>query len=294
MTRPSRASSRAAWVLATLALAPTTAHADAPPPGAAAPGRPATDFEAQLAAKAPAIVSLKYLAIFDASSEYAATAHGVVVDPSGLVLLANEGNFVDASVKVRDIKVIVGSDPKEWGAILVARDTTLDLAWVQIVDLEGRTLAAIDLEKGRDPKLGEDLFGVTRAGRGFDYAPSLKRCYVTSRIESPRLVWDFDGEFRESGLPVFDAAGTPVAVIVAQHSAEGADEDGGSHDEVFLLPLSVASKSLAAAKRRVPDALAKAREAAKEAPKETPKDGEPKAPAMDDAPKPPEPSTPAR
>ena len=44
-------------------------------------------------------------------------------------------------------------------------DTTLDLAWVQIVDLEGRTLAAIDLEKGRDPKLGEDLFGVTRAGR---------------------------------------------------------------------------------------------------------------------------------
>ena len=45
----------------------------------------------------------------------------------------------------------------------------------------------------------------------FDYAPALKRCYVTSRIESPRLVWDFDGEFKESGLPVFDATGTPVA-----------------------------------------------------------------------------------
>ncbi len=275
-----------------LALAPSPARADAPAPAVAPP-----DYEAQLAAKAPAVVTLKYLAVFDASNEYAATARGVVVDPSGLVLLANE-NFVDASVKVRDIKVIVGSDPKEWGAILVARDTALDLAWVQIVDLEGKTLPAIDLEKGRDPKIGENLFGVTRAGRGFDYAPAIKRCYVTSRIESPRLVWDFDGEFKESGLPVFDASGTPVAVIASQPSAEGADEDGGSHDEVFLLPLATASKSLAAAKKRVPDALAKAKEAAKEAPKETPKDapkdGEPKPPAPDDAPKPTEPATPGK
>ena len=265
-------------------LSSSSARADGPPPAAAA-----VDYEGQLAAKAPAIVSVKYLAVFDASNEYPATAHGVVVDPSGLVLLANE-NFGDASVKIRDIHVIVGSDPKEWAAILVARDTALDLAWVQIVDLEGKSLAAIDLEKGRDPKLGENLFGVTRAGRGFDYAPALKRCYVTSRIESPRLVWDFDGEFKESGLPVFDATGAPVAVIASQTSAEGSDDDGGSHDEVFLLPLSAVSKSLVAAKKRIPDALAKAKEAAKDAPK----DAAPESPKAPDAPKPPEPATPAK
>jgi len=265
-----------------LAIAP--AHADEPVAAAAAAA--ATDYEAQLAAKAPTIVSLKYLAVYDGSTEFPATCRGFVADPSGLVLLSNE-NFGDGQIKIRDVKVLLGNDPKEWSAVIVARDKTLDLAYVQILDLEGKTLPAIDLEQGRDPKIGDNLFGVTRNGRGFDYAPAIRRLYVTSRIESPRLFWDFNGEFQESGLPVFDAGGRPVAVIVNQQSAEGADEGGGSHQDVFLLPLSAVTKSLAQAKKRVVDVVARA----KAEPREPATPEAPKPPAPD-APKPPEPAVP--
>ncbi len=239
------------------------------------------DYEAHLAAIAPSIVSLKYLAAYDASSEYPMTCHGFIVDPTGLIVLSND-NFGEGTVKIRAIKALLGNDPKERPAVLVARDTTLDLAYVQILDLEGKTLPAIDLEKGRDPKIGENLFGVTRAERGFDYAPSLLRLYVTSRIESPRLFWDFSGEFGEDGLPAFDASGRPVGVIVLQQSAEGSDEGGGSHSDLFILPLNVVTKSLAQVRKRVPEVVAKAREAAKE-PVETPKEPAMGDAAMDDA-----------
>ena len=234
------------------------------------------DYEARLAAIAPTVVSLKYLAVFDGSSEAPAMCRGFLVDPTGLVLLSND-NFGEGTVKIRDVKVLLANEPKEWGAVIVARDKTLDLAYVQILDLEGKVLPAIDLEKGRDPKVGENLFGVTRAGRGFDYAPSLKRLYVTGHIESPRPFWDFSGDFSESGLAAVDHTGKPVGVLVNQQSAEGSDEDGGSHQDVFILPLSAVSKSLAQAKKRVPESIAKAKEAPKE-PTEAPKE-----PAMDDA-----------
>lgn len=256
------------------------------------PAAGAPDYEAHLAAKAPSVVTLKYLAVYGGSDEYASTCRGFVVDPTGLVMLSNE-NFGEGSVKIRDIKVLLGSDPKEWAGVIVARDSTLDLAYVQILDLEGKALAAIDLEQGREPRVGENLFGVTRNGRGFDYAPALRRLYVSSRIESPRLFWDFTGEFGESGLPAFDLEGTPVGVIVNQQSAEGADEGGGSHQDTFLLPLSAVSKSLMQARKRVGDVVAKAREAAKEASADAPKEPAMDAPAArPEVPKDPEPSKP--
>lgn len=267
----------------------------------AADGPAAPDFEAHVAALSPSVVSLKYLAVYEGSNEFPATCRGVLVDPTGLVMLSNE-NFGEGGIKIRDVKVLLGADPKEWGGVIVARDKTLDLAYVQILDLEGKTLPAIDLEQGHDAKVGENLFGVTRAGRGFDYAPALRRLYVTSRIESPRLFWDFSGDFSEAGLPAFDLAGKPVGILVNQQSAEGADEDGGNHADVFILPLAAVSKSLAQAKKRVAEVVAKAKEAAKEpeAPKQPAMDaagsGEapraPDAPKGPDAPKAPEPAAP--
>lgn len=260
-----------------LAVQPSRAFA------ADAPTTP--DFEGHLAALAPSVVSLKYLAVYDGSTEFPATCRGVVIDPTGLVLLSND-NFGEGTVKIRDVKVLLGSDPKEWGAVIVARDKTLDLAYVQILELDGKALPAVNLESGHDPKVGENLFGVTRAGRGFDYAPALRRLYVTSRIDSPRLFWDFSGEFGEAGLPAFDLTGKPVGVLVNQQSAEGSDEDGGNHQDIFVLPLAAVSKSIAQAKKRVAECVAKAKEAAKEP-------EAPKAPAMDgvgagDAPKAPD------
>ena len=111
------------------------------------------------------------------------------------------------------------------------------------------------------------------------------------RIEAPRRMWDFTGEFSEAGLPVFDLAGNAVAVLTNQQSAEGADEDGGSHHDVFARPLAPVLKSLEAAQKRVPAALEKAAETKKDADGEKP--APPAAPSVDPAPKEPAPKEPA-
>src|SRR5204862_489243 len=91
------------------------------------------------------------------------------------------------------------------------------------------------------------------------------------------------GDFVEAGLPAYDLLGSPVGVLSNQTSAEGAEE--GESTVVVLLPLDAVAKSLAQAKKRVPDAVAKAKEA-----KET---KEPKEPAMDGATEPAMGETPA-
>jgi S1-C subfamily serine protease len=195
----------------------------------------ATDLEAHLAHLAPSIVTLKSLVSWGGDDESTSVSHGAVVDPSGLVLLSGSELGITGT-KVRSIHVFLGNDPKEWDAIFVARDSTLDLSYVQILDIGGKALPSIDLTTGSEPRIGQDLFGVSRTGRGFDYAPAIRRLYVTCRIDNPRKMWDFTGEFGEAGLPVFDLLGKPVGVLSNQQSVEGGEEDGGSSSDVFLLP----------------------------------------------------------
>lgn len=272
---------------AALVLAVPARAADAPPAGA--------DLESLGEAVAPAIVSLKVVYTWGSGEEEDTWwSHAAVVDPSGL-LVVGVATDSDGRLKIKSVHVLFGSDPKEWPAVLVAKDTQLGISWIQVLGLEGRTLPHVDLAKGladrsAAPRLGEPLFGVTRLGRGFDYAPSVRRLYFTSRIESPRRMWDFTGDFGEAGLPVFDLAGRPVALLAEQASAEGADEDGGQSSETFALPLDVVSKSLEMARKRVPDALKKAAASAadggkdaapppaKDAPPPSPREGSPAAP----------------
>jgi hypothetical protein len=298
-----------ALLAAAAALAPSRAQADPPVSGPAAPapgGDPAGgDLERALEANAPAIVSLQFLLKYEGGYESSSWAHGAVVDPDGLVLLS-ASDLGGSDAKIADIKVLFGSDPKEWSSILVARDTSLDLAFVQILGTEGRPFRHVDLAKSasaraKEPRLGETIVGISRTGRGFDYAPSVQRLYFTCRIDAPRKMWDFRGDFAEAGLPVFDLAGNAVAVLTKQASAEGADEGGGTHEDVMAIPLAPVLKTLEAVRKRVPEALKKAEDAKKEAAKadEGTKveggvgrrdDGTP----SPDVPKPPEPPAPAK
>ena len=249
-----------------------------------ASGADEISLEGQLEAKAPAIVTVKYVwkaGNYEAHQE----VRGVMVDGTGLVMLS--GATMGGDGAPIDLKILFGNDAKEWTSVLVARDSLLDLAYVQILDTEGKTFDAVDLSKGGEMKVGQSLFGVTRGSRGFDFAPAIRRLYVSGKVEKPRPMWDFGGDFKEVGLPAFDAAGRPVAVLVSQQASEGA-EDGGS--EVFLLPLDAVGKSLAQAKKRIPDAIAKGKAAKPDKTEKPETSDEP--PAMGDEPKPPEPATP--
>ena len=264
-------------VLCALALVASLgrpAHADDPSP------------DAVLEQRAPAIVSLKFILKAD-GNESQTEVLGTVIDPTGLVVLPNADLGGDG-VKASDVKVLFGSDPKEWEAVIVARDKVLSLAYLQVLGLGEKGVPAIDFVAGPEPKLGLGLYGVSREGRGFDFAPSIQRCYVSSRVEKPRLMWGVSGDFATAGLPVFDMAGRAVGLLADQDSSEGAAQEGESTTTgTFLLPLADVTRSLAAAKKRVPEAVAKAEAAKKEPPPEAaPK--APEAPKAPDAPKAPE------
>ena len=282
-----------------------------PAPAVAADPEPA--FEAQLAEKAPAIVSVKFVLKTRMSmggqsqdEESNQEIRGVVVDPSGLVMVANDGfdggaSMMRAMLKQRGgdlstsptgLVVLYGNESTEHPAVLVARDSTLGLAFVQVIDAEAGKLPAVDLGQGGEPRVGQALFGVTRKGRGFDCAPAIDRLFVTGKLEKPRVAWSVSGEFGGMGLPVYDAAGKTVGVLSRVEASEGVESHGGrgglgmlsalgaAAEGTCVLPLSAVGKALEQARKRVPEAVAKAKEAA------APKDGEtPKAP---DAPKAPD------
>ena len=249
-------------------------------------------FATVLSERAASIVTVKFVSKQGESGGWESNvdARGVVVDASGLVMLSN-GHFPG---KALNIKVIFEAETKEHDAVLVAKDKLLDLAFVQILALEGHATSPVDLTKGGAVEVGRPLLGITRSGRGFDYAPEVGRLYATGRIEKPRPMWSIAGDFSESGLPVYDSSGKPVGVLSDQQGSEGAAEEGeGAESATCLLPLDTVLKSIEAAKKRVPEAVEKASET-KEASDGAAMDGAAmdggEGAGMDGGAKPPEPS----
>jgi hypothetical protein len=274
--------------LVPLALAALAALPLLPRPACAAEEAP--DYAALLEQKAPSVVSVKFVLKMrmnlggqSQDNEDNGEIRGVVVDPSGLVMISNEalegpvaqirrmmarrggGGAHAVTATPTDLKVLFGNESKEHDAILVARDTNLGLAFVQVLDLEGRTPAAADLSKGVEPKVGQTLVTVTRRSRGFDCAPVVDRMLVTGRIEKPRPMWALSGG-AVPGMPAYDAQGRVAGVLAFQSGSAGVDEGGMFGEQgVFLLSLESAQRVLEQARKRVPEAVAKAKEAAKEA-----------------------------
>jgi S1-C subfamily serine protease len=233
----------------------------------------AASLEATADRVAPAIVTVKYVTKSeDAESQGEVSA--ATLDASGLVVLASS----QLPGTPRSVKVLYGADPTEHDAVLVARDTSIGLAWVQPLDVGEKPPPSLELGKPAALRVGTPLFGVSRSPRAFDFAPMVQRAYVSAKIEKPRAMWGIAGDFSSVGLPVFDLAGALVGVLSTQGSED--DEEMGSGTKTCILPVDVVAKSLAQAKKRVPDAVAKAKAAKEEAPAE---------PAMGDAKPPPAP-----
>jgi len=232
--------------------------------GARAEDRPAPLSAPDLLAKvAPAVVNVRYVLKWaDGEMPYQAVA--TVVDPSGLLVLGND-YLGDGTQKATDLKVTFGGDPKDREAVVVARDRVLNLAWLQVLGLDA-PVAAVDLSVGADPVLGQDLQSVWRTGRAFDHAPATGRHYVVARVEKPRPMWQLGGDTPLVGAPVLDAAGRPVGVSATQSGSLADDDEEGGGEGTFLLPLEVVRKSLAEAKKRVPEAVEKAKAAPADAP----------------------------
>ncbi|MHC4469550.1 MAG: S1 family peptidase [Planctomycetota bacterium] len=261
----------AALIVALLAGAPLAAE-----------DKPAeVDWAKLMASKAPSIVSVKFVLKIQMSfmgqsrdQERNSEVRGVLVNDTGLVLTSNShfdpGSAIPRQMRSQveikgtptELKVLFGNEEEEYEGQIVARDSNLSLAFVQVLDLKDRKVTSVDLAAGGEIALGQELFGVGRLPRGFDCAPTIGRAFVSAKVEKPRTMWAISGSFSAVGLPVFDKSARPVGIVSMQHGSEGVDE--GAAVRPFLLPLATVLRTMKAAETRAAEALEEAKKRAEE------------------------------
>jgi len=242
---------------------------------AAAPVARADDeavFQKLVDAKASTIVSVKYVLNIKitqggtpviAPQEQSRTSTGVIVDKSGLILIAGDafgvGNLgiprqmrdqFEITAVPSNIRVIFPGDTREYDSVMGAKDSKLGLVFVMVKDLAGKTIQALDMETTVEPKLGQVLYGVTRLDQGFDHAPYALRAQVAGSVTKPRTMWLVHGAEDHIGQPLYDAAGAMAGIVVSQ---EGVGDNTTTLP--FLLPLGVAKPTIATALKKSKDEL---------------------------------------
>jgi hypothetical protein len=240
------------------------------------------------------------------NEESRAELQGIVVGDGGLIMISNaeisaermkdalagipQAAMMDLKVTPTDFKVIFGNEQEEHPAFLVAKDTKLDLAFVQVEDVGARKLAPVDFAHGADCSVGEEVVAISRLRKGYDYAPYLAIARISGAIRKPRTAWTVDGELSGYGLPVFTVSGDVVGVLVTlapTTKEENAGSSsfsgimrlmrGGGMDTgvgTFILPGNVVNGLVEQAKTKAAEMLAEQAEAAKEQAPET-QEGEP-------------------
>jgi S1-C subfamily serine protease len=199
------------------------------------------DFEQLAAAKADALVTVKFVLkvkgggfMGGGDMENESEVTGIMIDPKGLVLCSNTQLSGFAAMMRRlgmggdstptDIKVLIGDDTEGLEAKLLARDSDLDLAWIQIKDPGSRTFKHVDLAKSAKPKVGQRVLVLKRMGKYFDRVLVVGESRVGGIISKPRELYagiDAGG----FGTPVFLPNGDLVGISILQ-MPEADDEAG--------------------------------------------------------------------
>ncbi len=277
--------SLAAVCVLLIALAPTAPAADE-----------ATTPEARLIeAKAPALVSLKFVLQITMEMggqvrevERNGTAFGVVVDAGGLVMVRASafearmaarggrggrggrrggdggGSGPNITATPTNIRVSIPGQEKELVGMIGAKDSKSGLAFVLLKDMPATLkLTAADLTRVATPKIGQHLYGVARLGQGFDHAPYCDQVRILGKVTKPKALWLLQNSPSFLGLPLYTADGSMAGVYTVQ---SGVGEGGGSRP--FLLPVDSVRKTVASAAKeaaRIRKELAEAAEDAKAA-----------------------------
>ncbi|MHC5038242.1 MAG: hypothetical protein ACYTHM_13080, partial [Planctomycetota bacterium] len=196
-------------------------------PGVAGAEEGKINYAEILKAKSPTVVTVKFvnkirvsmMGMGQQEQEQNQEATGMMVDPTGLVMISNSDLTGGVGGMIRGLnmkstpskfKVVFPGDEKEYDAILGAKDSKLNLAFVRIKDLAGKQVKCLDLANVATAEVGQELVGVDRFGKGFDYAPFFGRALVTGEIKQPRHMFSLTGGFAGEGLALYNKEGKAV------------------------------------------------------------------------------------
>ncbi len=208
----------AAAALFASAAAGALALSDAPAPVPAAPAPAASMSPGDiLSSRSAALVTVRFnLKMEGRDNSDQTELTGVMIDAKGLVLISNAesgglfARFYGMKATPMDMKVLVGDDTVGVDAKIIARDSELDLAWVQIDKPADKPYTFIDFAQNAKPKVGDTIYVVSRLGRFFDRSPVIEEARILGEVSKPRPL--FIGGGAPLGLPIYDAQGRPVGV----------------------------------------------------------------------------------
>ncbi len=235
---------------------------------------------------APCIVTLEFIAkesFGGQEQKYEMEAPGVMVSPDGLVLTANSRLQGLGSLTARmrgggparmmpqsdaeDIKIIIGDDDSEkYEAKLVARDSDLDLAWVQIADTKGQSFKYVDFQDSAQLELGDSYYTISRMGARFDRVPQVSSSSIAAVVQNPRPLLVGSGTTSWGG-PVFGADGKVAGFVITQPPEPG--EQGAMSLESMMNMGGFIQPA-----KKIVKAMEQAREIAKKQPAEDDEDSE--------------------
>lgn len=187
----------------------------------------------QLAKRAEAIVTVKFVLGFKAESaerEIEGEADCLAIDARGMVLCSNTelGGFAallgrmvsegfNLTATPKNLKVSFGAGAEDLDATLLARDTDRDLVWIQVALPKETTVAFFDLERATELAVGERFFIVRPMDKFFGRAPLVSMGTIGAVVAKPRKLFVPETPSTTGfGRPVFDARGELVGITVLQ------------------------------------------------------------------------------
>jgi hypothetical protein len=183
---------------------------------------------------------------------------GLIMIPGGPMDMANQmrrqmrgrgrggrgggGGMDDMEIEASptDIRVVMGEDFDEHDAVLAAKDSSLQLAFVMLEDTKDLKLKPLKLTATNELTIGEELLALARLSEDYDFAPYFATVQVTGKVSQPRTMWCISTQLFSPGLPVFNHDGIFVGIMgdgTSGGEAGGGMMGGNQSGYPFLVPV---------------------------------------------------------
>ena len=135
----------------------------------------------------------------------------------GLMKQFSKSSGDEMSATPRDIKVLVDGQNESFDAAIVARDTELDMIWLQVVNTGLKPFSFIDFSDHAETGIDEPILIIRRMASSFGRAPVISRSRIGGMTSKPRKLYvPGNAMMNGAGLAVFAEDGRPVGLVVTQ------------------------------------------------------------------------------